>query len=107
GKLELLRSLGADLAIDYTKENFEDLPEKFDVVFDAVGQLDKAVKAKNQEGKVVSILGPETPGVIVFFVTSKGSILEELKPYIESGKVKPVIDPKSPFPFSRTVEAFS
>ncbi|XP_010251269.1 PREDICTED: 2-methylene-furan-3-one reductase-like isoform X2 [Nelumbo nucifera] len=36
GKLELLKSLGADLAIDYTKENFEDLPEKFDVVFDAV-----------------------------------------------------------------------
>ncbi|GAU46172.1 hypothetical protein TSUD_187810 [Trifolium subterraneum] len=28
--LELLKSLGADLAIDYTKENFEDLPEKFD-----------------------------------------------------------------------------
>ncbi|KAI6700679.1 hypothetical protein NL676_015003 [Syzygium grande] len=31
-KLDFLKSLGADLAIDYTKENFEDLPEKFDVV---------------------------------------------------------------------------
>ncbi|KAK9277560.1 hypothetical protein L1049_007105 [Liquidambar formosana] len=29
-KIELLKDLGADLAIDYTKENFEDLPEKFD-----------------------------------------------------------------------------
>ena len=38
-KLELLKSLGADLAIDYTKENFEDLPEKFDVVYDAVGKI--------------------------------------------------------------------
>ncbi|KDO66210.1 hypothetical protein CISIN_1g021628mg [Citrus sinensis] len=38
-KLDLLRSLGADLAIDYTKENIEDLPEKFDVVFDAVGKM--------------------------------------------------------------------
>lgn len=38
GKLELLRSLGADLAIDYTKENIEDLPEKFDVVYDAIGK---------------------------------------------------------------------
>lgn len=37
GKLDLLKSLGADLAIDYTKENFEDLPEKYDVVYDAVG----------------------------------------------------------------------
>lgn len=38
GKLELLKSLGADLAIDYTKENFEDLPDKFDVVYDSVGK---------------------------------------------------------------------
>lgn len=38
GKLELVRSLGADLAIDYTKENIEDLTEKFDVVFDAIGK---------------------------------------------------------------------
>lgn len=39
GKLELLRSLGADLAVDYTKENFEDLPDKFDVVYDAIGEF--------------------------------------------------------------------
>lgn len=38
-KLELLRSLGADLAIDYTKQNIEDLPEKFDVVYDAAGNV--------------------------------------------------------------------
>lgn len=38
GKLDLMRSLGADLAIDYTKENIEDLPDKFDVVFDAIGK---------------------------------------------------------------------
>uniref|UniRef100_A0A2P2LC06 Uncharacterized protein MANES_13G030100 n=1 Tax=Rhizophora mucronata TaxID=61149 RepID=A0A2P2LC06_RHIMU len=39
GKLELLKSLGADLAIDYTKEEFEDLPEKFDVIYDAIGKF--------------------------------------------------------------------
>jgi NADPH:quinone reductase-like Zn-dependent oxidoreductase len=38
-KLELLKSLGADVAIDYTKQNFEDLPDKYDVVFDAVGKI--------------------------------------------------------------------
>ena len=42
GKLELLRSLGADLTIDYTKENFEDIEEKFDVVYDAVGEFTHA-----------------------------------------------------------------
>lgn len=36
-KLEVVRKLGADLAIDYTKHNFEDLPEKFDIVYDTVG----------------------------------------------------------------------
>ncbi|KRX11484.1 Chloroplastic quinone oxidoreductase-like protein, partial [Trichinella nelsoni] len=33
--------------------------------------------------------------------------LKKLNPYLESGKVKPVIDPKGPFPFSMLVEAFS
>jgi len=37
-KIELLKSLGADVAIDYTKENFDELPDKYDVVFDAVGK---------------------------------------------------------------------
>ncbi|XP_062151362.1 2-methylene-furan-3-one reductase-like [Alnus glutinosa] len=106
-KLELLKSLGADLAIDYTKENFEDLPEKFDVVYDTVGQSDRAVKAVKEGGQAVTIVSPVTPPAFRFGVTSNASILEKLKPYLESGKVKPVIDPKGPFPFSKTVEAFS
>ncbi|GMN42503.1 hypothetical protein TIFTF001_011715 [Ficus carica] len=109
GKLELLRSLGADLTIDYTKENFEDLPEKFDVVYDTVGQSERAVKALKEGGKVVTIVGgvPVAPQALFFGVVSNGSVLEKLSPYLESGKVKAVIDPKGPFPFSNTVEAFS
>ncbi|PRQ53981.1 putative 2-methylene-furan-3-one reductase [Rosa chinensis] len=104
-KLDLLRSLGADLAIDYTKENIEDLPEKFDVVYDAVGQTDKAVKAVKEGGKVVTIVGPVTPPAFRFVATPTGSILEKLKPYLESEKVKPVLDPTGPYPFSKVVEA--
>ncbi|XP_043704515.1 2-methylene-furan-3-one reductase-like [Telopea speciosissima] len=107
GKLELLKSLGADLAIDYTKENFEDLPEKFDVVFDAVGQCDRAVKVVKEGGSVVVLTGAVTPPGFRFVVTSNGSVLKKLNPFLESGKVKPVVDPKGPFPFSQTVEAFS
>jgi 2-methylene-furan-3-one reductase len=44
-KLELLKSLGADVAIDYTKENFEDLPDKYDVVLDAVGKTPSPLTA--------------------------------------------------------------
>ncbi|XP_004515401.1 2-methylene-furan-3-one reductase-like [Cicer arietinum] len=107
GKLGLLRKLGADLPIDYTKDNFEDLPEKFDVVFDTVGETERAFKALKEGGKVVTIVPPGFPPAIFFLLPSNGAILEKLNPYLESGKVKAVLDPKSPFPFSQSVEAFS
>lgn len=105
--LELLKSLGADLAIDYTKENFEDLPEKFDVVYDAIGQCDRAVKAIKEGGSVVALTGAVTPPGFRFVVTSNGAVLKKLNPYLESGKVKPIIDPKGPFSFAQVAEAFS
>ncbi|CAN0924006.1 2-methylene-furan-3-one reductase [Linum grandiflorum] len=107
GKLEFLKSLGVDLAIDYTKENFEDLPEKFDVVYDAIGQCDRAVKAIKEGGSVVALTGAVTPPGFRFVVTSNGEVLKKLNPYLESGKVKALIDPKGSFPFSQVVEAFS
>ncbi|KAG1346894.1 NADPH-dependent alkenal/one oxidoreductase, chloroplastic [Cocos nucifera] len=107
GKLEFLKSLGADLPIDYTKENFEELPEKFDVVYDAVGQCEKAVKAVKEGGSVVVLTGPVSPPGFRFVVTSDGAALTKLNPFLESGKVKPIVDPKAPFPFSQVIEAFS
>ncbi|XP_038893412.1 NADPH-dependent alkenal/one oxidoreductase, chloroplastic [Benincasa hispida] len=107
GKLEFLKSLGADLAIDYTKENIEDLPQKFDVVYDAIGQCDRAVKVVKEGGSVVALTGAVTPPGFRFVVTSDGAVLKKLNPYLESGKVKPIVDPKGPFPFSQVVEAFS
>ncbi|KAK4488831.1 hypothetical protein RD792_004621 [Penstemon davidsonii] len=106
-KLEFLKSLGADLAIDYTKQNFEDLPEKFDVVFDTVGQSDRALKAMKEGGSVIVIVGAATPPGFSFVLTSDGEVLKKLNPYLESGIVKPVIDPKGPFPFDKVNEAFS
>ncbi|CAA6671460.1 unnamed protein product [Spirodela intermedia] len=103
GKLELLKSLGADLAIDYTKENFEELPEKFDVVYDTV-EGGEGGERRRQRGMPDRRRRP--PG-FRFVVTSNGEALAKLNPYIEDGKVKPLVDPRSPFPFSQVVEAFT
>ncbi|GKB92612.1 2-methylene-furan-3-one reductase-like protein [Tanacetum coccineum] len=106
-KLELLKSLGADVAIDYTKEKFEELPDKYDVVYDAIGRGEKASKVVKEGGSVVVLTGAVTPPGFRFVVTSTGSTLTKLNPYLESGKVKAVIDPNSLFPFDRVKEAFS
>ena len=71
------------------------------------GQCDRAVKAAKEGGSVVALTGAVTPPGFRFVVTSDGEVLKKLNPYLESGKVKPVIDPKGPYPFSQVVEAFS
>ncbi|KAG8383172.1 hypothetical protein BUALT_Bualt05G0157000 [Buddleja alternifolia] len=106
-KLELLKSLGADLAIDYTKENFDDLPQKFDLVYDAVGQFDRAVKTVKEGGRVIDISVSATSPAFKFVLTSNGEFLKKLNSYLESGKVKPLLDPKGPFPFDKVNEAFA
>ncbi|XP_027358775.1 2-methylene-furan-3-one reductase-like [Abrus precatorius] len=108
GKLQLLRNLGVDLPVDYTKENFEDLPEKFDLVYDLVGESDRALKGIKEGGKAVTIVSPGLPPPAIFFaLTSKGSILERLRPYFESDQLKPILDTKTPMPFSQVIEAYS
>ncbi|KAM1428679.1 hypothetical protein ACFX2I_044969 [Malus domestica] len=94
--------------------NFVDPPEKFNVVYDAVGMIlesslltDGAVKAVKAGGKVLTIVRPVAPPAFLFMLTSTGTVLEKLKPHLESGTVRPVLDPTSLYPFSKTVEAFA
>jgi 2-methylene-furan-3-one reductase len=71
------------------------------------GQCDKAVKVVKEGGSVVALTGAVTPPGFRFVVTSNGNTLKTLNPYLESGKIKPVVDPKGPFTFSQVAEAFS
>ena len=41
-----------------------------------------------------------------YVLTSDGSKLAKLVPFFESGALKPILDPKSPFAFSQLKEAF-
>jgi NADPH:quinone reductase-like Zn-dependent oxidoreductase len=84
--LEMVRSLGADHVIDYTKEDFTAGGESYDVIFDTVGKTSVAQgkKALKKNGIYYNIMS-HTHEI-------KASDLKTLKGLIEEGKVKPVID---------------
>jgi NADPH:quinone reductase-like Zn-dependent oxidoreductase len=116
--LELVRSLGADRVIDYTKEDFTKNGQTYDVIFDAVGKhsfkrcrgslasggvylptdgpvniLLALVPARKGAKRVVFQLPPRQPKKDVLF----------LKELVEAGKYRPVID--RCYPLEDVVEA--
>ena len=96
--LELVKSLGADAVIDYTKEDFTKSNELFDLIFDAVGKISysKSKKALKPNGKYVSVLTSGTAKIL----TEDFVLLTEL---VEAGKIRPVID--RCYPLEQTAEA--
>ncbi|KAH9328450.1 hypothetical protein KI387_000558 [Taxus chinensis] len=107
GKLDFVKSLGADLMVDYTQQSYDQVPEKFDFVFDTIGESFKSHVLAKEEGKVVDIASfPPHPRAESVILKPRGSNLERLRPFIESGKLKAVLDPKSPYAFSEVVNAF-
>jgi NADPH:quinone reductase-like Zn-dependent oxidoreductase len=115
--VDLVRSLGADHVIDYTREDFAKRPERYDVVVDNVPNhsLSECRRILNPNGKYVMIggggpndnrwLGPfgRVIATVVLspFVSQKMGMmmadanqkdLTVLGDLMQSGKVKPVID---------------
>ena len=86
--LGLVKSLGADKVIDYTKEDFTKSGESYDFIFDAVGKrYSSKLQCKNAltpNGKYISV-DDGTPKIRI-------EDLLLLKDLVEAGKVKPVID---------------
>ncbi len=113
--LELVRSLGADKVIDYTKEDFTKNGETYDIVFDAVGKssFSRCKGSLAQEGVYLSaVMLPVqqrwlsmTSGKKVVGGTAgeKTENLIFLKELIEAGKIKPVIDRR--YPLEQMAEA--
>ncbi|MFC1481322.1 NAD(P)-dependent alcohol dehydrogenase [Candidatus Neomarinimicrobiota bacterium] len=98
--LELVKSLGADQVIDYTKEDFTKGGEHYDVIFDAVIKLSKSNcrKALSPDG-IYGRAGDKGPGKI----SSENLIF--LKELVEAGKLKSVIDRR--YPWEQIAEAHS
>ncbi|SHF47087.1 NADP-dependent oxidoreductase [Pedobacter caeni] len=59
----MLKELGADILIDYKKEDFEDILKDYDVVLNSqdTRTLEKSLRILRPEGKAISISGPPTP----------------------------------------------
>ena len=93
--IELVKSLGADKVIDYTKEDFTEGGELYDLIFDAVSKSSQSECAKvlAPNGSYIRTEGPEPGREDLVF----------LKELIEAGKIRTVIDRS--YPMEKIVEA--
>ncbi len=120
GSLELIKSLGADTAIDYTKGDFTKIDQMYDVIIDAVGKSSffRCKKLLKQGGMYFStdlgflyqniflaLLTPIIGGKKVKLPIPKDSKEDIIlfKELLEAGKYKPVIDRH--YPLEQIVEA--
>jgi len=116
--LEMVRSLGANTVIDYTKEDFTISGQTYDIIFDTVGKtsFSRCKNSLNKEGlylltvfdlpQLVQMLWTSITGgrkVICAIASEKAEDLIFLKELLEAGKIKPVIDRS--YPLEQTAEA--
>ncbi len=99
GNIELVKSIGADKVIDYTKGDFTQNKNTYDVIFDAVGKIKSSKRkiALKKSGMFVSVF--DMSGNI----NLKATDLVFLKELCENGKLKTVIDKY--YPMEEIVEA--
>ena len=111
GKLDMLRSIGADQVIDYTQEDFTKSGETYDFILDVVSKssFSGSIKLLNQNGRYL-IANPGLTQMVRRRLTSmtsnkkvifgaahpKTEDLVFLKELIEEGKIKSVIDKTYP-----------
>jgi NADPH:quinone reductase-like Zn-dependent oxidoreductase len=118
GKLDVLRSIGADHVIDYTQEDFTTSGQTYDVIFDVVGKspFSRSERALSQRGRYLT----SNPPMSQMFraqrtsrrngrefvggdVSYSSEDLYFLKKLIEAGKIKSVID--RTYPLEQMAEA--
>ena len=117
-KLEMLRAIGADQVIDYTRETFTDSGETYDVIFDVVrnSSSSRMVRSLRQNGAYLTA-NPGLSQVMLALwsrITSSKRVvlgvsgatnedLAYLRGLIEAGKIRPVVDRR--FPLEQVAEA--
>ena len=117
-KQDMLRSIGADHFIDYSKEDFTTSGERYDVIFSMVAgsSYSDCMKALRPKGRYLMgnpKLSDMLRSVLTSLLTDKQAIfafagekeeeLLALKDMIEAGKIKPVVD--KVYPMEQAAEA--
>ena len=120
--LELVRSLGADQVIDYTREDFTQKGAHYDLIFDAVAKRSfsdckRALSPQGiyvttefsptlmLQGKWASMTGSQKMVPMVPSPSGPGkNIMDQYKELVEAGKLAPVIDRR--YSLSEVPEAF-
>jgi NADPH:quinone reductase-like Zn-dependent oxidoreductase len=116
--VEMVKSLGADEVIDYTKEDLTKSGETYDIIFDTVGKtsFSRCKSSLKQKGRYlaavagvpqfVQMLWTKVIGskkVICGIAPERKEDLIFLKELIEAGKIKSVIDRR--YPLEQIAEA--
>jgi NADPH:quinone reductase-like Zn-dependent oxidoreductase len=115
----MVKSLGADKTIDYTKEDFSKNGEAYDIIFDTVGKspFSGSIKSLKKNGYYLRVvhmaLSPVVRGLWTSLTSNKkviGGVTKEtagdlifLNSLFEAGQLKSVIDRS--YPLSEIVEA--
>jgi NADPH:quinone reductase-like Zn-dependent oxidoreductase len=99
--IEMVKSLGADAAIDYTKQDALDPQMKFDFIFDAVGR-NKSSGLKKSLGRNLTANGTEA-SIDDENLKLDSKRLDLIRDLIEAGYIKPFID--RCYPFDELAEA--
>lgn len=98
---DLLKELGADVAIDYTQQEFEEIAKDIDVVLDPVGKdtLARSYAVVKKGGIVCSLVARPDPVALEKYgirgagisVTPNADDLVEITKLIEAKKLKPIV----------------
>jgi 2-desacetyl-2-hydroxyethyl bacteriochlorophyllide A dehydrogenase len=98
---DLLRQLGADVAIDYTKQKFEEIAKDVDCVLDPVGKdtLARSYAVVKKGGIVLALVARPDPEELKkkkiraasIWVRPNAKDLSEIAHLIDAGKIKPIV----------------
>jgi len=110
---DLLKQLGADVAIDYTKQKFEHVAKNVDVVLDSIGKdtLARSYGVAKKGGFIVSLvarpdrdeLNKRGIGGAALSVEPNSDELAEIGKLIDEGKIRVIVS--QTFPLSEAIKA--